>query len=476
MPDLSFNLNSSIVYYGKEKFSILPNQKKEGNGLYRISLCDLFYEAEHLSKAWLSIINPKSGFVPLTGANTATTIAKVISVWLRGKIPVLLPENLTSNERKAYLSVLKTAESDTKIRSIKPKIIKAEKRVRIRFASSAKALVIFTSGSTGTPKAVVHTFGSLFSAAQLQNTFLETDKNSIWLQSLPLYHIGGFMILFRTLQAGCSLILSKQSGVPVISGILEKENPTHISLVPTQLTAFSQKPELLLSCKKIILGGAEVRNSHYEIIRSHKLPVIPIYGSTETAAFIASGKIVKSKNSFAIAYSPLKGVDFQLQKIPGGNNQESLLIHSPTLAYKIYGGNSVEFMDINKKKYYTTSDAAKFRKDGSIELRGRTDAIIISGGKNISLSEVESAIKSHAKVSDCSILALKNEYWGEMLCALVETGSGMKLSEPELRNYLSKILSSYKIPKRIAFGKIPRNALGKINRAKVSAYFSNQQE
>ena len=95
------------------------------------------------------------------------------------------------------------------------------------------ATVIFTSGSTGVPKAVLHTFGNHYHNALGSNANIPLRPGDRWLNSLPLYHVGGLSILFRCLLAGATGALP-QHGIPLGEAIVGL-GATHVSLVSTQL-------------------------------------------------------------------------------------------------------------------------------------------------------------------------------------------------------------------------------------------------
>ena len=121
------------------------------------------------------------------------------------------------------------------------------------------ATVIATSGTSGAPKLAVHSLG-----AHVESARLAIDKTSLtdpdrWLLTLPLHHVAGVGILFRTLLAGAEFALCER-GMTVPEAVCEM-HPTHISLVPTQLKRMLENVDqttALWRCKTVVLGGDRV--------------------------------------------------------------------------------------------------------------------------------------------------------------------------------------------------------------------------
>ena len=85
------------------------------------------------------------------------------------------------------------------------------------------------------PKGVVHTFASLINNIENGNQILMHQESDRWLASLPFYHIGGFQIICRSLFYGCLIIIPESLQTIHLADAIEKNNPTHLSLVSTQL-------------------------------------------------------------------------------------------------------------------------------------------------------------------------------------------------------------------------------------------------
>jgi fatty-acyl-CoA synthase len=113
-----------------------------------------------------------------------------------------------------------------------------------------------------------------------------------------------------------------------------------------------------------------------------------------------------------------------------------------------------------KDGWFWSGGIAVQHADGYIEIRDRSKDIIISGGENISSIEVEKALYSHPAVSLVAVVAMADEKWGEVPCALVELSG--EATEEELLAHARAGLAAYMRPKKVIFGELPKTTTGKI--------------
>lgn len=332
----------------------------------------------------------------------------------------------------------------------------------IKYNKDNNALIMFTSGSTDKPKAVVHTFSSLYEHVVSFNKKFKLATEDKWLASLPLYHIGGFMILIRSLISGCTVIFPNSLDIHDI----EKSFlylPTNASFVTTMIIkSFNEQIKFPKSLKNIFIGGGPVDFNFYELCKKNSLDIIKVYGSTETCSMITAllpddnkinsvGKVIDESNSILIAKN---------------NNEDfgEILVKSNTLFKEYY--NDVEYTKTKfENGFLKTSDFGYLDKDNYLYITGRKEDFIISGGINISRIEIENAIKKIKNVKDAFVFGIKDEYWGEQVCTAIVASD---LTQNEIISYLKKNLSSFKIPKKIYFVEsLPRNEMGKISKSKI---------
>lgn len=412
-----------------------------------------------------------SPYLILPAENSAVSLIRIYASWLAGFTPVLISPDATANEKKDYKSQL------AKGTKIYPELLLRKKEIA-GIPSGVKlkpftplprkeAVIIFTSGSTGKPKGIIHTFGSLTASAVLQNKLTNSGKNSEWLMSLPLYHIGGFMIFFRAMLSGSSLYIAGKSGAGYLKQLLTKKVITHLSLVPAQCSELLRTPEVFKQVKCLLLGGGPVEKRIIIKLRKRKIPTQIIYGSSETAAFCSAVQPEEVKNPKRLGTKPLRGVRFlaideNRKTLPMGK-EGRIIISSPGLFKGYTNGDKDTFFEYRKKQYYVTSDMGYIDSDGFVHITRRADSIIITGGKKVSVSEVEQALAEIPVVNAVKVFGIRDDYWGEMVCAAVAAEG---ISSEFLIAALKKKLSGFKIPKKwLILKELPKTALGKTDTA-----------
>lgn len=412
-----------------------------------------------------------SPYIILPAENSAVSLIRIYATWLAGYTPVLISPDATANEKKDYKSQL---AKETKIYS--KLLLKKKEIAGIKSGLKLKpftplprkeAVIIFTSGSTGKPKGIIHTFASLTASAALQNKLTKSGENSEWLMSLPLYHIGGFMIFFRAMLSGSGLYIAEKSGAGYLKELLPQKEITHLSLVPAQCSELLRTPEVFKRVKCLLLGGGPVEKKIIIELRKRKIPTQIIYGSSETAAFCSAVKPEEVKNPKRLGTKPLRGMRFMAideYRKPLLSDQEGKIVISSQGLFKGYTtGDQESFFEYRRRRFYITSDMGYIDSDGFIHITRRADSIIITGGKKVSVSEVEKTLVEIAGVTEAKVFGTKDDYWGEIVCAAVAANG---ISSEFLISALKKKLSGFKIPKNwLILRELPKTELGKTDTA-----------
>jgi len=349
-----------------------------------------------------------------------------------------------------------------------------------RHKYSNTALIMFTSGSSGKPKAVVHTFSSLHASVMLTDSFVHFTHDDILSASLPFYHIGGFMILIRGLVSGAPVAFPESLKFDDLCSSLTEQNPTIISIVPTTLLRFNENNILPNKNLRIaFIGGGPASDDIILKAAENGWPAAKVYGSTETCSMVTvlpTEEIVKRTDC---AGKPLMEVKLRIRcggqvkndKLrihhDGQVKNEELRIKSPSLFKEYFNDSKLTHIKI-KGGYYSTGDFGWIDDDGYLYIESRREDIVISGGENISIKEIEEIILENEYVEDTCVIPLEDKTWGQIVCAVVQFKDGSGAGEQELKEFLSAKMSPYKLPKKISIlDKIPRNEMGKIKRKEL---------
>ncbi len=405
----------------------------------------------------------------------------VNALWFIGAIPVPLNTRKTTNEieNEIHLADINILIIDDALKSqfstlnfkniLDINVIKIHETrdhnfiiQNSKFIIHNSALIMFTSGSTGSSKAVVHTFQSLYESVLALDSFAQLSPNDIWLASLPFYHIGGFMILIRSLIAGSSIVFPASIKFGEINQTIKQSNPTFVSLVPTILDRLIKgniSPNKNL--KYVFLGGGPLQNELIMEAVEKLWPIVKVYGSTETCSMITAlhPDDIKSKPD-----SAGKLIGHNKIKIISKNDLGEIAVSSKSL-FQEYYNDQITTNNKLQNGWYHTSDYGRIDDEGYIYIESRRDDLIISGGENISAYEVELIIRKYPLVKDVLVFGHQDKTWGQIICAAIVSET---ISEDAIKDFLKEKIASYKIPKRFfTVDEIPRNEMGKANRIEL---------
>ncbi len=318
-----------------------------------------------------------------------------------------------------------------------------------------EALVVFSSGSTSKPKGIRLSFENLFYSALGTIEFYGLENTDSWLLSLPLNHVGGLLIPIRCLLAKAKVVL----GIPGNEQIdLLKLKPSFISLVTTQLSKLIDlnKDEIntsLKECKAIILGGAPTPISVLKKACDLKLNLANSYGQTEMCAQITSTVICHDIDILQTVGKtlPYRELDIVNNRITVGGRPLFL---------------GLDGLENRSFSMYETSDLGHFDNNNNLVISGRSDQVFISGGENISPTEIENKIMTIDSISDVYIVACPDQSFGQVAIAYIQYKAGTNISD--IKSELKKILHPHHLPKMIIdLNNIPRpQDLGKIKYSK----------
>lgn len=392
--------------------------------------CDLLPAAESPS------------IVYINSDDSTQVITGLIRSIEQGYLPVILPSGMTGDEAFDLSQRFHPAHMllSTEIRSY-------DRRSPMIKINEDDAVVILTSGSSGKPKAVTHTFDSLLRAAEDGNRALGVTKDEVFHLSLPLNHISGLMILIRAAVAGATLLMYR-TGVSDLGPLL----PTISSLVPTQLKQMLAEGEGPGKLRVILLGGSASEPQLVTDAIKAGYPIYTVYGSSETAAFIAMAGPEELAKDPKAAYKLIDGVEIKQE---GGE----LLVKSDHL-FSRYLDDPDLTASVFEDGFYRTNDLCEISDTGEFRITGRKNRFIISGGVNIDPVELETVIKEFPAIDEVFVFGVPNEKWGEAVAALLVANSEFEFQD--LHSFLRTKITPYKIPKYYRLvDEIPVTSIGK---------------
>ena len=310
--------------------------------------------------------------------------------------------------------------------------------------------IILTSGTSSIPKAVKLTYGNFEMSCSNWNNFLDFKQTDQFLCCLPVNHIGGLAVIIRALIYGFSVNLLSDFDAKNVKVTIQKNPVSIISLVPTMLRRvllIEDGLDSLKSLRYILLGGGPAPESLLDYCIENRLPIVKVYGMTETCSGTFGLKVLDEPYNKLYAGRPFLGVNVWI---------ENKTIH-------ISGGVVMDgYLDgLDANGVHDSHDLG--RLDGDLLfLDIRRKDLIVSGGKNINPIEIEEQLMNIEGVLDSAVIGKEDEEWGQKVIAFIVIESD-GFSELEIKNKLKEKISSHKIPKEfVRLPEIPRNELGKI--------------
>jgi len=292
--------------------------------------------------------------------------------------------------------------------------------------------IVLSSGSTGQPKAVVQTLGNYYWSALGANAILNLEHGDRYLLSLPLFHVGGLGILFRTLLSGATLVLPDEK-LSLTENIV-KFKISHLSLVSTQLKELVESidDKIADQLKAVLLGGSAFPDTLIEKALQKNIPIIKSYGATESASLVTATRLGDGFDKLKTS-----GTVLPYRKIKISADGE-ILISGEVLFDRYLNDTHANTADY----WYPTGDLGFIDSDGYLTVAGRKDNLFISGGENIYPEEIEATLLNFPEIEEAVVVPLADEKYGFVPVAFVR-------SNREFDQNRMWSLEKFKKPKKI---------------------------
>lgn len=276
--------------------------------------------------------------------------------------------------------------------------------------------IIHTSASSGKPKAAMHSLSNHWHSATGSAHNLPFGPGDCWLLSLPLYHVGGYSMLYKCLVGGGALaILSSE--MPLAES-LARFPVTHLSLVPTQLFRMLRTdggPERLRSLKALLLGGSAVSAPLLREAIREQVPLYLTYGSTEM-----STQVTTSPSPVTSATGD-SGVVLPYREVAISTVGE-ILVRGECL-FMGYLDNDELRTARDAEGWFHTGDMGELSEEGRLTVLGRKDSMFISGGENIHPEEIEKALTAIEGIEDAVVVPAPDAEYGMRPVAWIKAGN-----------------------------------------------------
>jgi O-succinylbenzoic acid--CoA ligase len=313
-------------------------------------------------------------------------------------------------------------------------------------APADTAAIVVTSGTEGTPKGVELTRAGMDVMGRGYSAGLTASATDRWLACLPLHHVASLGALARSYVTGVPCTVHDRFDLERVARSPQDEGTTIVSLVPTTILRLLDAGAPLHEFRLVISGGAPCPPALRARAEDQGVGFVDAYGLSETWG------------GFALDGVPIAGAEVRIADHDG-----EILVRGPMVmrAYRLDPTRTSAAIDPDG--WFHTGDVGSLDETGRVRVVDRLKDLVITGGVNVSPTEVEAVLAHHPDIDDVCVVGLPDGEWGELVVAFVVPRAGSPSpSIDDLRGFARERLSGAKLPRATrVVDAIPRTASGK---------------
>jgi fatty-acyl-CoA synthase len=336
--------------------------------------------------------------------------------------------------------------------------------------------ICYTSGTTGQAKGAILSHEAPFRSGAAYNEVMGVTEEDTILITLAVSQIPVFgCFVLASALAGMRAVLMPRFKPDAALKLVEREEVTYLIGVPTmwvQMLAQLDVADYDLSSLRVgFAAGAPCPPEVVQAVESRMGCRLHIaYGMTETGAY---GTMIRSEDSLEkrvhtvgrpLPGMELKIVDEERYPVPVGQRGE-VALRGRALMKGYYKQPEATAQAVDADGWFYSGDLGVVDEEGFLQIVGRLTDMILRGGYNVYVAEVESCLLSHPDVSNAAVFGLPDPVLGETVHAFVIPRAGASLTVQALVTYCRQEMASYKVPDQITFvSELPLSSLGKVQK------------
>lgn len=350
------------------------------------------------------------------------------------------------------------------------------------------AAILFTSGTTGRPKGATHSHRNMIAAVwfHLLNDAVATalggfPSNRRFLLATPLFHIAALhnLAVVRLAVGDTAVLHLGRFAISEVLALIEAERVTNWGAVPTMISRLLDADTSrydLSSLRTVSVSSApstaQLKQRLRQTLPGAAASLSTNYGLTEssTAATLATPAELLADPETVGRPVPTMQVEI---RDPGGKPVPDgvvgdIHVRGPQVMLGYFNDPAATATAFTADGWFRTGDLGRMR-DGALSIVSRRSDLILRGAENVYPAEIEDQLGDHPAVSECVVLGLPDEDYGQAVAAVVVQRPGSTVTEHELREFLLARLARYKVPTSwlLTTQPLPRNATGKVVRHRV---------
>jgi cyclohexanecarboxylate-CoA ligase len=337
--------------------------------------------------------------------------------------------------------------------------------------------IVFTSGTTGEPKGVMHTPNTTLSTIYSAIERLGFSGRDVVLMASTLGHQTGYLFGYcLTLLLGATAVWMDVWSAAEAARLIESERVTFTMGATPFLRdlTYLETPHDLGSLRLFISAGAPVPRPLVQDARARlRCAISAGWGMTENGLVTCNGLADPEEKVFGTDGVPWPGMELRVTDDDGRaaatGAEGDLLVRGPAQFVGYYKRPGFTEEAHTADGWFKTGDRARLDGDGYVSITGRSKDVIIRGGENIPVAEVENLLYTHPKIAGVAIVAMADPRLVERACAVVIPREGQSLTLPEITAFLERHeLARQKFPERLEIvSEFPTTPSGKIQKYRL---------
>jgi long-chain acyl-CoA synthetase len=343
------------------------------------------------------------------------------------------------------------------------------------------AIIQYTSGTTGEPKGAALTHRNLLANAAQARAWIpdvRRGEGTVVYAMLPMFHAYGLTLcLTFAMSQAARLVLFPKFDPDMVLAVSKRHPATVLPLVPPiaeRLLARAREKGVSLAGTRIGVSGAMALDEALVVPWEKETDgfLVEGYGLSECSPVLVVNPVSEQRKAGTIGL-PLPGTEVRIadpedpsRDVATGEPGE-LLVRGPQV-FGGYHGKPEETAAVFFEDWFRTGDIVTMDAEGFVTVVDRIKELIITGGFNVSPTEVEAALRQHPAIADAAVVGLPSTRSGEDVVAAVVLVEGAELDEDGVRAFVRGILTPYKVPRRLhVVDELPKSMIGKVLRRRV---------
>ena len=336
----------------------------------------------------------------------------------------------------------------------------------------------YTSGTTGEPKGVMHTHNTIFSGGRAIDEVYGLGADDVCFMAPTLAHQTGFVNgMTKPLSLGSKIVYQDLWNADQMLDAVEAEGVTWTASATAfavdMVAAQRRRPRAIGTFRTFLCGGAAIPPKLVEEVRGVLgAELIAVWGMTENMIVTTTrpgdpGSLVSDSDGTVVDWMEIRVLDAAGQPVAVGESGD-LQVRGPSQSVGYFHRADLYEAASPDGDWFDTGDVVRLRSDGGIRIVGRTKDLVIRGGENIPVAEIEALLYEHPQVAEVAIVGVPDDRLGERACAVI-TPVGSAPSLADLTEFLARSGTAKQFwPERlVVVAEMPKTPSGKIQKFKL---------